>query len=212
MASTRCWRPCRCPKACRWRRWPSAGRGPRTPRFSPHRFSRSPTRRSRTSSRPSRSSSSTRSSPQTRSCRRRARVDDLERAVASLERGGTIVYPTETVYGLGADATSENALQRLAALKERERGKPIAVLVSSREMLEQIVAAVPVAAARLIDEFWPGPLTLAFPAKGGVSAVLNRGSGTFPARDPSHPIRQPPVQRLRTAPPLAQRNTATPPH
>src|SRR2546421_7466996 len=200
MASTRCWRPCRCPKACRWRRWPSAGRVQRTPRFSPHRFSRSPTRRSRTSSRPSRRSSSTRPSPQTRSCRRRARVDDLERALFALERGGTIVYPTETVYGLGADATSENALQRLAALKERERGKPIAGLVSSREMLEQIVAAVPVAAARLIDEFWPGPLTLAFPAKGGVSAVLTGGSGTVAARISSHPIAQALVARLGKPP------------
>jgi len=123
-------------------------------------------------------------------------VDDLERALFALERGGTIVYPTETVYGLGADATSENALQRLAALKERERGKPIAVLVSSREMLEQIVAAVPVAAARLIDEFWPGPLTLAFPAKGGVSAVLTGGSGTVAARISSHPIAQALVERL----------------
>ena len=123
-------------------------------------------------------------------------MDDLERAVASLERGGTIVYPTETVYGLGADATSESALQRLAALKQRDRGKPIAVLVSSREMLEQIVAAVPVAAARLIDEFWPGPLTLAFPAKGGVSAVLTGGSGTVAARISSHPIAQALVERL----------------
>ena len=123
-------------------------------------------------------------------------MDDLERAVAALERGGTIVYPTETVYGLGADATSENALQRLAALKQRERGKPIAVLVSSREMLEQIVAAVPAAAARLIDEFWPGPLTLAFLAKGGVSAVLTGGSGTVAARISSHPIAQALVERL----------------
>ena len=123
-------------------------------------------------------------------------MDDLERAVAALERGGTIVYPTETVYGLGADATSENALQRLAAVKQRSRGKPIAVLVSSREMLEQIVAAVPAAAARLIDEFWPGPLTLAFPAKGGMSAVLTGGSGTVAARISSHPIAQALVERL----------------
>ena len=72
-------------------------------------------------------------------------------------------------------------LLRLALLKGREAAKPVSVLVASRAMLDEIVAAVPAVAERLIDEFWPGPLTLAFTAKPGVSDVLTGGSGTIAA-------------------------------
>ena len=124
-------------------------------------------------------------------------MDEIERAHAALEAAGTVVYPTETLYGLGVDATSGPALERLAALKEREVGKPIAVLVDSRSMLEQIVSEVSPVAELLIDHFWPGPLTLALPARVGISDVLTGGGGTVAARISAHPLAQALVTRLR---------------
>jgi L-threonylcarbamoyladenylate synthase len=117
-------------------------------------------------------------------------VDDVERAVAALERGGLIVYPTETLYGLGADATRAEAVRRLADLKERDRDKPVSVLVSSRAMLDEIASSVSPAAENLIAAFWPGPLTIALPARAEVLLRLTGGSGTIAARVSSHPIAQ----------------------
>jgi L-threonylcarbamoyladenylate synthase len=141
-------------------------------------------------------------------------VGELERALAALEARGTIVYPTETLYGLGVDATCEIALRRLATLKERELGKPIAVLVASRAMLDDIAAEVPPVAERLIARFWPGPLTLALHARPGVSAVLTGGGETVAARISAHPIAHALVTRLRRplTSPSANPAGAAPPH
>lgn len=99
-----------------------------------------------------------------------------------------MVYPTETLYGLGVDATDERALGRLVDLKGREEGKPISVLVGDRAMLDTIAAEVPVAAERLMRRFWPGPLTIAVPARPGVSRRLTAGGGTIGVRCSSHPL------------------------
>lgn len=124
-------------------------------------------------------------------------MDDVERAVAVLERGGVIVYPTETVYGLGVDAAAEAALARLGSLKGRDRGKPISVLVASRAMLDEIVDAVTGVAERLIERFWPGALTLAFAAKPHASSALTGGGRTIAVRISSQPVAQAIVERLR---------------
>lgn len=123
-------------------------------------------------------------------------MDDLERALLALGRDGVVVYPTETLYGLGALAFSEIALERLAELKGHDRDKPISVLVASRAMLEGIAAAIPDVAERLIAAFWPGALTIAFPAKPGLSPVLTAGGDTIAARISSHPIAQALVERV----------------
>jgi len=123
-------------------------------------------------------------------------VDELERALSALERGGVIVYPTETLYGLGADVKSSAALARLGLLKGREAAKPVSVLVASRAMLDEIVASISDVAERLIDELWPGPLTLAFTARSGVPEMLTGGSGTIAARISSHPTARALVARL----------------
>jgi len=130
-------------------------------------------------------------------------VDDVERAVAALERGGLIVYPTETLYGLGADASSSEAVDHLADLKGRDGDKPVSVLVASRPMLDEIASTIPPIAERLAAAFWPGPLTIVFPAKSGLSARLTAGSGTIAARVSSHAI----AQRIVTA--LGRPLTAT---
>ena len=117
-----------------------------------------------------------------------AEAGDLARALAALRAGGIVVYPTETLYGLGCDATDERALRRLVALKGRDGGKPISVLVDSRAMLERIVIGVTASAERLIDAFWPGALTIVFPARADLSPLLTGGRGTIGARISPHAI------------------------
>ena len=117
-------------------------------------------------------------------------MDDVERAVAALEQGGVIVYPTETLYGLGVDASRAQAVDHLLDLKERDRDKPISVLVASRAMLDDVASSVSAVAERLIAAFWPGPLTIALPARSAVLPPLTAGSGTIAARVSSHPIAQ----------------------
>jgi L-threonylcarbamoyladenylate synthase len=114
-----------------------------------------------------------------------AAVDD---AVAALRRGELIVYPTETLYGVGADATSAAALERLLALKVRTADKPTSVLVADRAMLDLIAADVPAIAERLLAKFWPGPLTLVLRARASVSPALTAGTGTIGVRVSSHPV------------------------
>ena len=94
-----------------------------------------------------------------------------------LRAGGAVVYPTETLYGLGVDATDDAALQRLVRLKGREPGKPISVLVSDAAMLGRVAAAISPAAERLMRRFWPGALTLVLPAAPHLSDVLTGGTG-----------------------------------
>lgn len=112
---------------------------------------------------------------------------DAGSALDALRCGGVVAYPTETLYGLGADARSETALERLVAIKGRD-GKPISVLVASRAMLDTIAAAVSAPAERLMRVFWPGPLTIALPARPGVSRWLTGGGTTIAARISSHPL------------------------
>jgi L-threonylcarbamoyladenylate synthase len=114
--------------------------------------------------------------------------EHVDEALRALRRGEVIVYPTETLYGLGADATDEVALGRVLALKVRPDGKPISVLIARREMLEQIVSGVTARAERLIERFWPGPLTLIFTARPGIPEAVTAGTGTVGVRVSSHPI------------------------
>jgi len=112
----------------------------------------------------------------------------LRDAARTLARGGVIVYPTETLYGLGADGSNEVALERLVALKGREAGKPIAVLIRDAEMLEDVVEEISVAAADLMRRFWPGPLTIVLRARPTVSRRLTGGGDGIGVRVSSHPI------------------------
>jgi L-threonylcarbamoyladenylate synthase len=107
--------------------------------------------------------------------------------VRALARGKLVVFPTETLYGLGADARSDVAVELLVAVRGREPGKPILVLVRDVAMAETIAAEVPEGARRLAARFWPGPLTLVLRARPGLSAALTAGSGTIGVRAPGHP-------------------------
>jgi L-threonylcarbamoyladenylate synthase len=107
--------------------------------------------------------------------------------VAALAAGELVVFPTESVYGLGADARSAAAVDRLVSVRGRDPGKPILVLVRDLAMAETVAADVPSAARRLARKFWPGPLTLVLPARDELPAPLTAGTGTIGVRVPGHP-------------------------
>lgn len=104
------------------------------------------------------------------------------RAVAEVLRGGGIVaYPTETFYGLGALARDASAVARLAGAKGRPDGKPLPLVAADRAQAEE-VAELDDAAVRLAEAFWPGPLTLVLPARGGLPPEITAGTGTVGIR------------------------------
>ncbi|MEK9139328.1 MAG: L-threonylcarbamoyladenylate synthase, partial [Bacteroidota bacterium] len=109
----------------------------------------------------------------------------LKRAAEIIHRGGLVVYPTETLYGIGADATNPAAVGKVQLAKQRRENKPILVIVHSRELMMQMVDHVPRVAEGLIEKFWPGPLTIVFQAKVGVSEELTQATGTIGIRIPS---------------------------
>ena len=117
-----------------------------------------------------------------------AEPSPITAAAEVLRAGGSLVYPTETVYGLGVDALSAPALDRLVALKVRPPGKPIAVLIGDRRMLGTIVSEISVQAEILMRHFWPGPLTLVLPAASLVSPLLTGDGGGIGVRWSSHPL------------------------
>jgi L-threonylcarbamoyladenylate synthase len=115
---------------------------------------------------------------------------DLALALAALRRDQAVVYPTETFYGLGARALSLAAVEAVARLKGRDADKPIALIVRDVAMLGAVVRRIPAPAARLIERFWPGPLTLVLPARPGLPPALTAGSEWIGVRVSSHPTAQ----------------------
>jgi L-threonylcarbamoyladenylate synthase len=113
---------------------------------------------------------------------------DIERAAAALRAGGLVAFPTETVYGLGADAASRAALARLYAAKGRPTSHPVIVHVPRGADLGRWAARVPAAAERLAERFWPGPLTLVLDRAARVPDEVTGGQPTVALRVPDHPI------------------------
>jgi L-threonylcarbamoyladenylate synthase len=113
---------------------------------------------------------------------------DLDRAVAVLRAGGLVAIPTETVYGLAADATNDDAVRSIYATKGRPAGHPLIVHIADAEGLGDWAASVPPAAAVLADACWPGPLTLIVPAADRVSRAVTGGRDSIGVRVPAHPL------------------------
>ena len=111
--------------------------------------------------------------------------------VTVFRAGGLVAFPTETVYGLGADATNDLAVARIFEAKSRPDFNPLIVHVADRAMAEEIVEFTDVAQT-LADRFWPGALTLVLPrrADSAVSRLVSAGLGTVAVRAPDHPIAQ----------------------
>jgi L-threonylcarbamoyladenylate synthase len=112
----------------------------------------------------------------------------IARGVAVLSRGGTVAFPTETFYGLGADARRDDAVARVFAAKGRPEDKPLLVLVDSEASALALAAEVPEPARALMARHWPGPLTLVFRARPELPARLTAGTGTVGVRVPGHPV------------------------
>jgi L-threonylcarbamoyladenylate synthase len=109
-------------------------------------------------------------------------------AAEVIRAGGIIVYPTETLYGIGANAWDVRAIERVRALKQRTDARPILILIADREILGSLVARVTPSATRLMEAFWPGPLTLVFPASREVPTALTQGRGTIGIRLSGSPL------------------------
>jgi L-threonylcarbamoyladenylate synthase len=111
-----------------------------------------------------------------------------EEAAEILKSGGLVAYPTESFYGLAADADNETAILRLFRVKKREAGEPVLLLIPSVESLKRYAANVPETAKRLMDAFWPGGLTLVLEARKEVSVLLTAGTGKIGIRLSCHPV------------------------
>ena len=114
--------------------------------------------------------------------------DALERAAGILRAGGLVVLPTETVYGLGANALDAAAVRRIFTAKQRPAWDPIIVHISDEAMLEALVERVPEAARKLMKVFWPGPLTLLLPRTAAVPDAVSAGRPLVGVRMPAHPV------------------------
>lgn len=111
----------------------------------------------------------------------------IHQAVQVLRRDGLVVYPTDTIYGLGADALSEYAVERVYEAKMRPRAMPVSVAVSDVEMLGAI-ACLDGVAETFVDRFLPGPVTVVLKAKSCLPAILTGGTGLIGVRIPDHPV------------------------
>jgi L-threonylcarbamoyladenylate synthase len=112
----------------------------------------------------------------------------LRRAADLLRRGGVIAFPTETFYGLGADALQPAAVARVRRLKGRPDDKPLLLLVDSIAMVESLVTAITPAARALMARHWPGALTLVLPARARVPLEVTAGTGTVGVRLSPHAV------------------------
>lgn len=117
-----------------------------------------------------------------------AALEALKRAADILRAGGLVALPTETVYGLGANALDAEAVGRIFSAKQRPAWDPVIVHVADMGMVEQLVTEIPAAARTLMEAFWPGPLTLLLPRSAAVPDVVTAGRPLVGVRMPAHPV------------------------
>ena len=115
---------------------------------------------------------------------------EIEQAVAVLRAGGLVAFPTETVYGLGADAANPQAVRKIFEAKGRPGTHPVIVHLADAVQLANWAREIPPAAQRLAKKFWPGPLTLILRRTATVSDLVTGGQETVAVRVPSHPVAQ----------------------
>ena len=112
----------------------------------------------------------------------------LNRAASIIKSGGLVVFPTETVYGLGANVFDEEALKKIFIAKGRPSDNPIIVHIATVEQLQELTDNISSLEQKLIDTFWPGPLTIIFKKRKNISKVVSGGLPTIAVRMPSHPF------------------------
>ncbi len=121
----------------------------------------------------------------------------LTRAAGILAGGGVIAYPTETFYGLGADATNEKAIKKIFSVKGRDFKNPISLIIGQPDDIYPLVKEIPEAARKLMAAFWPGALTIIFSASDTISPLLTAGRGKIGLRVSSHPLARGIVHKLK---------------
>jgi L-threonylcarbamoyladenylate synthase len=114
-------------------------------------------------------------------------MDIIEKAVSVLMHDGMVIYPTETVYGLGADAFSDEAILKVYEAKKRPLAMPISIAVSDFDMLGAVARTEPWMEG-FLKAFLPGPVTVVLPARKSVPAILTGGTGQIGIRMPAHPL------------------------
>ncbi|MGC8862268.1 MAG: L-threonylcarbamoyladenylate synthase, partial [Armatimonadota bacterium] len=114
--------------------------------------------------------------------------ESIRLAADALRRGELVVFPTETVYGLAADALSEEAVRLVFEAKGRPQGQALPVQVAEVEQLSGVVREIPNAARVLAARFWPGPLTIVLPKSATLPDVVSGGKDTIGVRVPDHPV------------------------
>ncbi len=124
-----------------------------------------------------------------------ATPENLDRAAALLRDGAVVAFPTETVYGLGANAFDPRAVARIFEIKARPAFDPLIVHVADEASLERVAAGVPSQARILIENFWPGPLTLVLRKRAEVPDLVTAGLPTVAVRMPAHPIARALIER-----------------
>ncbi|MFH1214865.1 MAG: L-threonylcarbamoyladenylate synthase [Pseudomonadota bacterium] len=122
-------------------------------------------------------------------------LSEVDRAVEVIRRGGIVAFPTETYYGLAVNPFDENAVTRLFSLKKRSSAKPLLMLVANEAQLLRLTSSIPFLYDPLMA-FWPGPLTLVFPAHPSLSALVTGNTGTVGARISSHSLAHLLVSRI----------------
>ena len=113
---------------------------------------------------------------------------NLDEAVARLRNGEVVAIPTETVYGLAADASNDAALRQVYAIKQRPADNPLIVHIADADQVPDWAAEFPPLAQKLAQAFWPGPFTLVLPAKESVSKIVRGNQPTVALRVPNHPV------------------------
>ncbi len=141
------------------------------------------------------------------------RADRIDQAAAVLRAGGLVAFPTETVYGLGADATNARAVGKIFSAKGRPATNPLIVHVADIRTARKYAAVWPRSAQRLARRFWPGPLTLVLPKGRQITPKATAGRKTVGLRAPDHPLAQTLLKKFggAIAAPSANRSTRVSP-
>jgi L-threonylcarbamoyladenylate synthase len=114
----------------------------------------------------------------------------IDKVAEVIKGGGLIIYPTDTLYGLGANPRDPEAMKKLYTIKGRDKAKPIPFLIKDQDMLETLVEDIPPIGRQLMEHYWPGALTLVFRARKGLPPPLTGEGGTIGLRISAHPIPQ----------------------
>ena len=118
----------------------------------------------------------------------------IHMAAQALQQGNVVAFPTETVYGLGANALNAEAVAKIFEIKQRPFFDPLIVHVDSLNMVQQVVATLPDIALRCMEAFWPGPLTLVLPKSNSIPEIVTAGLDTVAVRMPQHEVAQKLIQ------------------